>query len=291
MRRLIPLAITLVAGYGLLCLVAFLGQKRLVYFPGGDPDMTPGELGLAFEEVELVAADGVRLHGWFLPAPEAGEPGARRAIHFSHGNAGNIGHRLEGARAFVRMGCAVLLYDYRGYGKSGGSPDEEGTYLDAQAGYAFLRGRGFGPAEIVAYGESLGGAVAIELARREEVGRLVVESSFTSIPDLATGLYPWLPVRLLCRIEYESIAKIAQVGVPVLVIHSPEDELVPVDHGRALFAAAAEPKGFLETDGGHNGGGFLRERAWRDRLAGFLWDGAPSRPGGAPDPSRPGGGQ
>ena len=227
---------------------------------------TPADLGLDYREVSLRTSDDVELQAWFLPARNA-----VGALLFSHGNAGNIEHRIARAHVFMEMGLSVLLYDYRGYGNSAGSPTEEGTYLDAESAYDWLVGEGgVAPEQVAAYGESLGGAVTIELARRRPLKALFVESTFTSIPDVGARHYPFLPVRLLSRIHYDSHAKVAELDMPLLVAHSPEDGTVPFELGRKLFDAAGEPKTFLKLEGGHNGGGFVLRQEWRDVVRAFL---------------------
>jgi fermentation-respiration switch protein FrsA (DUF1100 family) len=169
-----------------------------------------------------------------------------------HGNAGNISHRLDTCIALLATGVNVFVFDYRGYGRSEGRPSEEGTYRDAQAAYQWLRQKGFPGTNIVAFGESLGGGVATELAVREPVGGLVLQSTFTSIPDMGAELFPWLPVRWLGTIRYDTHSKLPRLKVPVLVMHSPADELVGFHHGQRNFAAANEPKLFWELRGDHN---------------------------------------
>ncbi len=263
---LLRLVLVLVAGYGVVCLLVYLFQARLVYFPGPAPRATPAQFGLAYRELELVTSDGASVHAWFLP-----QPGARGAVLVSHGNAGNIGDRLELARAYLELGWSVLLYDYRGYGKSAGTPSEEGTYRDAEAAYEHLaRVEGLAPERIVLHGESLGVAVTLELALRRPVAAVIAESGFTSLPDMAAEVYPFLPGRLLARIRYDNRAKVARLGVPLFLIHSPADEIVPVAHTQRLFAAAHEPKRLLLTAGGHNGGGFLNRHEWRAEVGSFL---------------------
>jgi fermentation-respiration switch protein FrsA (DUF1100 family) len=257
------LVLVLVLGYLAVCALVYALQDRLVWFPGPPPSVDPGVLGLPHEEARITTEDGVALHGWFLP-------GGSEAVLVSHGNAGSVAERLPLAEAFLRMGRSVLLYDYRGYGRSEGRPDEEGTYRDAVAAFDWLVARGFASGQITAYGESLGAAVSVELARRREPARLVLEHAFVSVPELGAQVYPWLPVRLLSRIRYDSLADGPELRLPVLMVHSPKDDLVPIGHGRKLYAALPGPKRFLETRGGHNDGGFLQRAEWREAVRRFL---------------------
>ena len=276
---MLKLALVLLGIYAALCLLAYVFQDRLVYFPGPPPDRDPGLLGLDFDELRVATADGAEIRGWFVRAPDA-----RGAVLHCHGNAGSVGDRLEAAAALVERGWSVLLFDYRGYGHSRGRPSEEGTYRDAEAAFDWLvRERGLPPAWIAAWGESLGAAVALELALRRPVGALVLESAFTSLADVGARAYPFLPVRWLARLRHDNAAKIERVGVPLLVTHSPADEIVPCDHGRALFERAREPKVWLATEGGHNGGGWLRRAEWRDAATRFLAE-AIGAPGEYPAP-------
>jgi len=266
---LLRLLLILLVAYLGLCLVVYLTQARLVYFPGPPPNGTPAELGLEFRELELRAADGVRLHGWFLPAKDASAP--PKAVLVSHGNAGSIESRLELAQSFLELGWSVLLYDYRGFGKSSGQPDEEGTYRDAEAAYAELTEvEHLPPERIVLYGESLGAAVTLELARRHPCAAVIAESAFTTLPDVGAVAYPFLPVRLLSRFRYDNLSKVAELRMPLLLIHSPADEIVPFAHAERLLAAAREPKQLLRTAGAHNDGGFRLSAEGRAEVAKFL---------------------
>jgi uncharacterized protein len=235
----------------LLVLMLRWFEHSQVYHPDRVLTATGAELGRRFEDVLFKAGDGIQLHGWFFPANTNSARG-HLAVLVCHGNAGNIGHRLDTCAALLATGVNVFLFDYRGYGRSQGRPSEEGTYRDAQAAHAWLRQKGFAGTNIVAFGESLGGGVVAELAVREPVGGLVLESTFTSIPDIGAELFPWLPVRWLGRIRYDTRSKLPHLHVPVLVMHSPADELVGIHHGKANFAAANEPKLFWELRGDHN---------------------------------------
>ncbi len=208
------------------------------------------DLGRPFEDVCVTTSDGVRLNGWFFPADKT-SPRAHLVILLLHGNAGNISTRLEFYQAWLELGVNVFSIDYRGYGRSAGKPSEEGTYLDAQAAYQWLRQRGFAPRHIIVLGKSLGGGVASELVLREPCGALILQNTFTSIVDVGAELFPWLPVRRINSIRYDTLAKLPGIKIPVLVAHSRDDELIGFHHGEKNFAAANEPKVFLEIQGRH----------------------------------------
>jgi uncharacterized protein len=231
-------------------------------------DANGSELGRPFEDVQFQAGDGVTLNGWFFPADKT-SPRTNLVFLVCHGNGGNISHRLGLCSALLNTGANVFVFDYRGYGRSGGRPTEEGTYLDAQAAYAWLRQKGFQGPNILLFGESLCGGVASELALREPVGGLILRSSFTSIPDIGSEIFPWLPVRWLGSIKYDTRAKLPRIHVPVLVMHSRSDGTVPFHHGERNFAAANEPKLFCELHGGHNDA-VEREPEFRAALEQFV---------------------
>jgi hypothetical protein len=258
----------LAAAYAGLGLALFALQSGMVYYPeiGREVVATPRQAGLDYEDVRLVTADGVALHGWFVPRSQA-----RGTVLFLHGNAGNISHRLDSLQMFHRLGYSTLIIDYRGYGNSGGKPSEQGTYRDAEAAWRYLTETRRIPADtIVLFGESLGGAVAAWLASQHRPGALVIASGFTSVPDLAVKFYPYLPVRWLSRFDYGTRAYLRTVEAPVFIAHSPEDEIVPYQHGRALYDAAKEPKQFLELSGGHNDGFIFVRESWVQALGEFL---------------------
>lgn len=249
-----------------VCAFMFFKQSSLVYFPLREHDNTPAEYGLPFEDVALRTSDGVAIHAWWLPTENP-----RGAVVVAHGNGGNISHRLDKAQLFHRAGFSVLLFDYRGYGKSTGEPSEEGTYADMSAAVDHVLGvRGFPLERLVFYGESLGGAVAVHAATQRTPGVLVVESSFTSLPAVGAHYYPWLPVKLLMKYRYDSLAMIASVKCPVMILHSPADEIIPNAMGRALFQAAKPPKQWVELRGGHNDGGIVASAEAQQTLSAFF---------------------
>ncbi len=260
--------IAVAAAYAAVCAALYLLQDRMLFLPGmpgREISATPAALSLRFEEVAPVAADGVRLHGWWVPAPDA----RLTLLHF-HGNAGNIGHRLDLLQIWSSLGVNVLLFDYRGYGRSDGAPSEAGLYLDAEAAWEHLtKARALAPAAIVIHGQSMGGAVAAWLAARRPAAALVLESAFTSVPDIAGDLYPWLPTRWLTRLRLDT-HELARVRSPVLVIHSRDDEIIPFAHGEALHAAANAPKRFVALAGDHNSGFWISREVYAGALREFF---------------------
>ncbi len=255
--------------YALILVVVYLFQSRMIYipdFPTRKLVATPEMLGMSYENVSLRTEDDVDLHGWFVPATNA-----KSTLLFFHGNAGNISHRLESIRIFHDLGLSVLIIDYRGYGKSDGRTSEAGTYCDARAAWDYLVStRGFNERNIILFGRSLGGAIATQLATKVKAGALIVESTFSSAEALAKSVYWFLPVRLLARIHYPTAKYILHVSSPVLVIHSPKDEIVPYKQGRQIFDLAPEPKRFLELHGGHNEGFNLNRQDYINGIDDFL---------------------
>jgi fermentation-respiration switch protein FrsA (DUF1100 family) len=265
---MLKLVMFLVAGYGAFVLLIFATQNRLLFLPnlpGRELAYSPADIGLAFDDVQLTTADGVRLHGWYVPGP------GERVVLFFHGNAGNISHRLGSIQQFHDLGLSVLIVDYRGYGQSEGRTTERGTYQDAEAAWRYLTAeRNVLPQHIVVFGRSLGGPVAAWLASRQQPGGLIVESAFSSIVDIGRELYPFLPVRWLTRFRYPTREYLSEANCPVLVVHSREDEIIPFHHGERNFAAAQAPRHFLEIHGGHNEAHVGRSGAYVEGLRSFL---------------------
>ena len=239
-------------------------EESFIFFPSRYPDGDWNPPALEFEDVHFQSADGTRLHGWYFPCENP-----RAVVLFSHGNAGNLSHRAETARVLrQRVGVSVMLYDYRGYGRSEGRPAEKGILADGRAARTWLADRaGLSADEIVLMGRSLGGAVSVDLAQ-DGARALVLESTFTSIPEVGALHYPWLPLRLLLHTRFDSLAKINSYRGPLLQSHGNADGLVPYAIGRRLFEAANEPKQFFTVEGGdHNDPQPLE---FYDQLAQFL---------------------
>jgi len=229
-------------------------EESFIFFPEARIDQTPRDVGLAFDDVYFTTSDGIRLNGWFVPSP-----GARLTLLWSHGNAGNISHRVENIKLLhEKVKINVFIFDYRGYGRSEGKVSEEGTYRDATAALRYLRSRNdIDPKRIVFFGRSLGAAVAADLAAREECLALILETPFVSIREMAKAAFPFLPIGPLLRTRYDIVEKIEKVHVPVLVLHGDRDEVVPYEQGKRVFEAAREPKEFYAIRGAHHNDTFL----------------------------------
>ena len=262
----------------LLAIVGFVlwlmwSEPRLLYHPDREIEQTPDQLGLKYEDITLTTSDSVRINGWFVPGEDLAEDDqvTRLTVLFFHGNAGNISHRLEKVGIFRDLGADTFIIDYRGYGRSEGHPSEQGTYRDAQAAYEYLtQQRKLKPRSIVVYGESLGTAVAADLASKVEIRGLVLEEGFTSTADVGQKMFPFFPVHWLVRNKYETLAKLPRIHVPLLIFHSRDDEVFSLDHAQRLLAAANEPKQFIELRGGHNDAFLTSALTFRATLSKFF---------------------
>jgi uncharacterized protein len=260
------LLVIIIIPYVIACIYIYSQQKSLIYYPVKEWATTPDREQLPYENISLMTSDRVRLSAWYIP-----RAGSHKVILFAHGNAGNISHRLDSIRLFHELGFNVLIFDYRGYGKSAGQPSEAGTYRDIDAAWRYLtQTRKFTARQIVLFGRSLGGAVAVDLATRQTPAALIVESSFSSVKDMADQLFVWFPSRLLLRYHYRTIDKMAQINSPLLILHSPDDDIIPFEQGVALYNAAKQPKVFARLAGGHNEGLLLNRRAYKQQLKTFL---------------------
>lgn len=229
-----------------------LFEEKLIFIPKNFPDDDWKLDGLEHEDVHFTASDGTKLHGWYIPHPQP-----KAVVLFAHGNAGNITHRELLLRAMHnRLKLSVLIFDYRGYGHSEGSPTERGVLDDARAARTWLAQKtGLKETDLVLMGESLGGAVAVDLAADGGARGLILENTFTSLPEVGAYHYSWLPVRLFMRSKLDSLSKIGKYHGPLLMVHGNSDTIVPIAFGRRLFEAANEPKQLVVIPhGNHNDG-------------------------------------
>lgn len=237
MQLIVKLAAGLFAFYAVVAVAAFALQRRLMYFP--DPErISPASFNLLGVKERIIdAPDGTRLISWYAPA----RPGRPTILYF-HGNAGNLASRSERIRRYLTRGYGVLMLSYRGYGGSTGSPSERANVADAKLAYDQLISDGVDPADIIVYGESLGSGVAVQVAAANEVGGLVLDAPYTTIVDVAAQAYPYLPVRPFMFDRYESVRYLPDVKAPLLVLHGEADRVIPVEMGKAIYAAANAPK-------------------------------------------------
>ena len=239
----------LICLYAALVILVYLGQSRLVYFPTNSIDATPDLLNLSYEDVWLQTQDGERIHGWYVPQEDA-----KWTVLMFHGNGGNISHRLQTLDILNEIGVNTLIIDYRGYGLSEGSPSERATYQDAMAAWDHLIQHRTNAESVVVFGRSLGGAVAVWLASNVRPKGLILESTFSSVVDMAQHHYPFLPVRYISKFKYDSLSLASNIQIPTLMLHSREDNIVPFNLGMKLYDALPGNKSFVEMRGGHNEG-------------------------------------
>jgi uncharacterized protein len=244
----------LAVGYGAAVGGLYFAQRSLIYYPDQTRPLAPDFGVPEMTAFDLTTEDGINLLTWYHPPASASAP----VIVYFHGNAGHIGYRASKIRPYMDAGFGVLLLSWRGYSGNEGSPSEEGLYSDGRAALSFLETEGITPDRMVLYGESLGSAIAVELAHNQaesgtSVGAVVLEAPFTSLPEVATQHYPWLPVSWMMEDRFESLSKIGDVMSPVLVLHGELDNVVPVDQGWRMAEAAKKPKqGRFYAEAGHN---------------------------------------
>lgn len=268
MQSFLWMLLSVAVGYLLLVVFMYLLQSQMIYHPQKSITFTPEDVGLSYKDVTFATEDGLDLHGWYVPNNESNV-----TVLYFHGNAGNISGRLQTIQLLHNLGLNVFIIDYRGYGKSEGSPSEEGTYKDAQAAWNYLvEERDVDSSNIVIMGRSLGGAVASWLAVQEQPAATILESTFTSAADLGADLYPWLPVRSIIQYDYNTLEHIKQIQSPLFMAHSRDDEIVPYQHGKTLFEAANDPKTFLELRGSHGSGFWETGEKYRTALQKFVND-------------------
>lgn len=269
LRLLRSLIIAAVAAILIWTIVLMILEEKFIYFPYKYPQGAYDQARSIpnLRDCWITTEDGVKIHAWFAPAESA-----KATLIISHGNAGNISHRIPIIRELQRRKFNVLMYDYRGYGRSEGSPDEEGVYKDGRAVFDHaLKLPEVNARRVILWGTSLGGAVAVEVATHRKVAGLILESTFTSAKDVARVVYPFLPVQFFMRTKFNSIEKIKALSVPVLVIHGSHDTIIPPGLGRKLYNAANEPKEFYEIPGAdHNDTFFVGGEDYYHRIDRFV---------------------
>lgn len=259
--------IIIVALIFLSSLIIYFGfyEKWGIYYPSKSITYTPKDIGLHYQDVFFKTSDDVVLNAWFIPAEN------RLTVLFLHGNAGNLSNRVEIINLLNNLKVNVFIVDWRGYGKSKGTPHEQGLYQDALGAYNYLvKEKNIRPDSIVVYGKSLGAVVAVDLASKVEVKGLIFDSGFTCARDLVRRFYPYFPAQYFLKVKYDSLAKISKISCPKLIIHSEDDEIIPFKLGKRIFEAATLPKQFMQLKGGHNEAIFFDVDKFSSQLEAFL---------------------
>ncbi len=238
--------IIIISVYLFLLLYVFFNQEKFIFMPSREVGNPPEFLSV--ENVYIETEDGEKLHAWWHQ-----QKSDAKTVLFFHGNAGNLSGRINQMKVFAELGLNALIVDYRGYGNSSGKIKEESdVYRDAKAAFNHLTKKGIAEENIILWGRSLGGAVAIDLAQDKNIFALIVESSMYSGVEVAQHYYRYLPIKWMLKYRFESGKKIANIDVPKLIMHSPDDEVIPFQQGEKLFSQANEPKYFFSLRGGHN---------------------------------------
>lgn len=260
--------IIIITGFFLfLGIYLYFSQHKMVFIPMNDLVITPDEIGLEYEDLYIEVESNEKINAWYLSCKDSIEIPDRKVVLFCHGNAGNISHRMETVEYILGLDADILLFDYRGYGKSEGTPGEAEIYQDALACYNWLiNKKRYTSDRIIIFGRSLGGTVAIDLAGKVLCGGLIVESSFTSAKAIAKVMSPIFPIGLVLKYNLNSIDKISEINCPILITHSPEDDIIPYKMGEELFNAANGTKKFVKLKGGHNETSYFNSKSYRNAL-------------------------
>ncbi|MBM3706930.1 MAG: alpha/beta hydrolase [Actinobacteria bacterium] len=276
--------------YLIFGLYLYFNQSKYVYFPIKKLLSTPSDYGMGYEDVFFVTSDGIKLNGWYIEQMEQKEQKKQiekkeqkeqkespveknnpKTVIIFHGNGGNISYSFDLIELFYKMELNIFIIDYRGYGKSAGFPTENGTYIDALASWDYLvNEKKISHEDIIIYGKSLGGSIAAYLSENKNPAALIIDSTFTSIKDIGSEIYPYLPVKKFFKFNYDTEKYLKNTTCPVLVIHSRDDEYIPFSHGLKLFEAAPEPKYFLEIEGDHNSGFLKSINTFRNGITSFI---------------------
>ncbi len=255
----------ILVGIGVIYAYIKYMERRGIFYPVKQVEFTPKLIDSTFDDIYIKTQDNITLNGWFIPCNNS-----KYTIFFLHGNAGNIGHRLEKIKMLREAGLNIFIIDYRGYGRSGGSPFEEGLYYDAKAAYEYLLyTRKISPNKIILYGESLGAAVAIDLAAKSEIKAIILEGAFSCGKDMGREIFPFLPV-FFFKDTYNSVKKIKTVKAAKLFLHSKEDEIVPFALSKKLFDSSPGEKFFIELNGSHNDAFLYSKNEYLSAISEFI---------------------
>jgi len=256
----------IVAIYTIKAVRLYRRQGEHVYNPSHILNGSPADQGLNYENIHFRSVDNILLHGWFTPCTNSS-----KIILLLHGNTGNISDCISSLAIFAELGYNTFVFDYRGYGQSEGHPDELGTYHDAEAAWEWLlRERHYAPQDVIILGRSLGASISSWLASKHQAAAVVLESTFTSLPDIAAETHRLIPARLMTRFNYNTLNNVRKIHSPILIVHSRDDAVIPYHHGQRLFDSANEPRAFLDIDGDHAEGFLHSGQHYINGLQDFL---------------------
>jgi len=264
---LISAALTVYVG---MCAYFFAFQNKIIFKPSRSLDHTPAKHGIDYENLKLCCCNNEHINAWYAPCVKFDDADT---ILFFHGNDGNMSDRMETLIIFKELGFNTLMIDYRGYGASQGFPSELNSYEDGEIALNYLiHTRKIPSDKIILFGRSLGGGIATELASTYTVKALVLESTYTSIPDAARDVYPWLPIRFLVKTYYDNLNKLKNIYCPLLVVHSEDDEYIPFKHGRKLYESHPKQSHnvFLKISGTHSNGFLTSGKLYINGLKNFF---------------------
>lgn len=257
--------IVLASAYVTLIALIYAFQSHLVYFPSTNMNISPKTVGLEYESIIFESNDKTKLHAWYIPKKDV-----KTTLFFLHGNAGNISHRLDSIKLFNSLGMNVFIFDYRGYGKSEGSANEQNTYDDARSAWDYLlKNKNVKAEDIIIFGRSLGGAIAANLGSTLKPKGIILESTFTTAKEFTSDVYPFVP-EFSIHFKYETTKYLKDINYPILVVHGEDDNIIPFKHGQAVFKNANEPKTFIKIRGDHNYGFLQSKDIYLDALKNFL---------------------
>lgn len=254
-----------IGGYLILITLMYIFQSKLIYFPITSIDKNPKAIDLEYESIIFEANDKTKLHAWYIPKKDA-----KTTLFFLHGNGGNISHRLDSIKNFNSLGMNVFIFDYRGYGNSEGTANEQNTYDDAKNAWKYLlKHKNIKDKDIIIFGRSLGGTIAAKLGSELNPKAIILESTFTSVKEFASDAYPFVP-KFLIRFKYETTKYLKDINYPILIIHSEDDNIIPFKYGESVFKNANEPKTFVKIKGNHNYGFIESKNIYIPALKRFL---------------------
>lgn len=265
-KILISAIIIILLLYIIVTLLLYLFQNKIIYHPNKTITQTPASIGLGYKRVNFKSIDGIKLSGWFIPAQKE-----RGIVLFCHGNAWNISSFMDTIKLYNKLDLSFFIFDYRGFGESDGFPSEYGTYLDADGAWHYLTESLEIPADKIIYiGRSLGGSIVANLATIHKPKLLILESTFTSLKNIGSDLFPIFPVRYLLSYEYPTVEYLKKINIPILIVHSKQDELISINHGRILFKNASQPKEFLQINGNHDNGYITSGNLYKNGIDNFI---------------------